>query len=210
MRPLPCEGRAHMADVRARSAAGRHAPCRAARRRPVRADGQIRDEVYEYGSFLQSRMYMAGVTCSNCHDPHSDALRLPGNALCAPCHLPTNTMQPSHHFHAAGTAGASACPAHAGAAVHGRRRPARSFVPNPAARRVGAPWHSEHLHVLPHEALERVGGRRGGEVARTCRRGAAVLCGWFRAGRMQQPEGASQLPRSLPIARNRPLSARPR
>src|SRR5262249_25329317 len=35
------------------------------------ADGQILDEVYEYGSFLQSRMYQAGVTCSNCHDPHS-------------------------------------------------------------------------------------------------------------------------------------------
>ena len=29
------------------------------------ADGQIRDEVYEYGSFLQSKMYQAGVTCSN-------------------------------------------------------------------------------------------------------------------------------------------------
>ena len=35
------------------------------------ADGQMRDEVYEYGSFLQSRMYAAGVTCSDCHDPHS-------------------------------------------------------------------------------------------------------------------------------------------
>src|SRR4029453_1412422 len=35
------------------------------------ADGQILGEVYEYGSFLQSRMYRAGVTCSDCHDPHS-------------------------------------------------------------------------------------------------------------------------------------------
>ena len=33
-------------------------------------DGQIRGEVYEYGSFLQSRMFAAGVTCSDCHDPH--------------------------------------------------------------------------------------------------------------------------------------------
>ena len=35
------------------------------------SDGQIRDEVYVYGSFLQSRMYQAGVTCSDCHNPHS-------------------------------------------------------------------------------------------------------------------------------------------
>ncbi len=35
------------------------------------ADGQIQDEVYVYGSFLQSKMYQQGVTCSNCHYPHS-------------------------------------------------------------------------------------------------------------------------------------------
>ena len=39
------------------------------------ADGQIRDEVYEYGSFLQSKMFSRGVTCSDCHDPHSLELR---------------------------------------------------------------------------------------------------------------------------------------
>ncbi len=40
-----------------------------------RADGQIDGEVYVYGSFLQSKMYKAGVTCSDCHDPHSLALK---------------------------------------------------------------------------------------------------------------------------------------
>ncbi len=63
------------------------------------ADGQIRDEVYEYGSFLQSKMYQAGVTCSNCHDPHSAHLRAEGNALCAQCHLPATYDGPQHHFH---------------------------------------------------------------------------------------------------------------
>ena len=33
-------------------------------------DGQIQDEVYVYGSFIQSRMFSNGVTCSDCHDPH--------------------------------------------------------------------------------------------------------------------------------------------
>ena len=37
------------------------------------ADGQIRDEVYVYGSFVQSKMHSQGVTCSDCHDPHKQA-----------------------------------------------------------------------------------------------------------------------------------------
>ena len=42
------------------------------------ADGQMRDEVYNYAPFLQSRMYRKGVTCSDCHDPHTQQLRAPG------------------------------------------------------------------------------------------------------------------------------------
>jgi tetratricopeptide (TPR) repeat protein len=67
------------------------------------ADGQQRDEVYEYGSFLQSRMYRAGVTCSDCHDSHSGRIRAPGNAVCARCHLAAKYDAPSHHHHRAGT-----------------------------------------------------------------------------------------------------------
>ncbi|HMC56489.1 MAG TPA: multiheme c-type cytochrome, partial [Gemmatimonadaceae bacterium] len=52
-------------------------------------DGQQREEVYTYGSFLQSRMYAAGVTCSDCHDPHSGRTRRPGNQLCTQCHTAT-------------------------------------------------------------------------------------------------------------------------
>ena len=72
------------------------------------ADGQIRDEVYEWGSFLQSRMHAAGVTCSDCHEPHSGALRAEGNATCAQCHRPEVFDGPAHHRHAAGGA-ASRC-----------------------------------------------------------------------------------------------------
>jgi tetratricopeptide (TPR) repeat protein len=63
------------------------------------ADGQQRDEVYIWGSFLQSRMYNAGVTCSDCHEPHTQKLRAEGNALCAQCHLPTKYDAPEHHHH---------------------------------------------------------------------------------------------------------------
>ncbi|MEZ4330314.1 MAG: multiheme c-type cytochrome [Myxococcota bacterium] len=71
-------------------------------------DGQQRDEVYGWGSFLQSRMFAAGVTCSDCHEPHSGRLRAEGNALCANCHAPSKYATPTHHHHAAGSSG-SAC-----------------------------------------------------------------------------------------------------
>ena len=54
------------------------------------ADGRILDEVYVYGSFLQSRMHQKGVSCSDCHNPHSLELRAPGNAVCAQCHVVEN------------------------------------------------------------------------------------------------------------------------
>ncbi len=37
-----------------------------AKPRLYHADGQMRDEVYNYGSFKQSKMFAAGVTCSDC------------------------------------------------------------------------------------------------------------------------------------------------
>ena len=52
------------------------------------ADGQILDEVYEYGSFTQSKMYHKGVRCTDCHDPHSLKLKFEGNRLCTQCHQP--------------------------------------------------------------------------------------------------------------------------
>jgi len=76
------------------------------------ADGQQRDEVYNWGSFLSSRMYDRGVTCGDCHDPHDGALRAPGNAVCAQCHAAAKYDQPAHHFHEVGTAGAACVACH--------------------------------------------------------------------------------------------------
>ena len=76
------------------------------------SDGQIRDEVYVYGSFVQSKMYQAGVVCSNCHEPHSQALRAPGNGVCAQCHKSEHYDRPEHHRHAAGSAGAQCADCH--------------------------------------------------------------------------------------------------
>lgn len=91
-------------------------------------DGKIKDEVFEYGSFTQSRMHAAGVRCSDCHNPHSGQLRAPGNAVCNQCHNPVaqairSTIDssgllakpydhPSHHHHAAGSPGSQCVNCH--------------------------------------------------------------------------------------------------
>lgn len=87
------------------------------------ADGQIDDEVYVYGSFLQSKMYAAGVKCSNCHEPHSARLKASGNAVCTQCHnetgredfaslKPSNYDSPDHHRHSETGAGAQCVSCH--------------------------------------------------------------------------------------------------
>ena len=88
------------------------------------ADGQILDEVYVYGSFIQSKMYHEGVSCMNCHNPHSLQLRQEGNQLCTSCHqtapptqqFPTLVARdydtPEHHFHQADSAGAQCVNCH--------------------------------------------------------------------------------------------------
>ncbi|MBX3411942.1 MAG: tetratricopeptide repeat protein [Pirellulales bacterium] len=75
-------------------------------------DGQIREEVYEYGSFLQSRMYREGVRCTDCHDPHSLELKAAGNQLCGQCHVPGKYDGPAHHHHPVGKAGANCVDCH--------------------------------------------------------------------------------------------------
>lgn len=158
-----------------------------------RADGQMQDEVYTYGSFLQSRMYGAGVTCSDCHDPHTATLKADGDAVCAQCHLPTTFATTTHHGHAAGTAGASCIACHMPTETymgvdarhdHGFRIPRPDFterigVPNACTRchdGTSAAWASAALdrwrtpawrsraHFAPIVAAARA-GRAGADVA---------------------------------------------
>lgn len=63
------------------------------------ADGQILEEVYVYGSFVQSKMYDRDVRCSDCHDVHSLKRVKDGNELCLQCHRAELYDTPKHHFH---------------------------------------------------------------------------------------------------------------
>ena len=92
-------------------------------------DGQQLDEVYIYGSFIQSRMHAKGVRCTDCHDPHSSKLKAQGNAVCTACHNATEAAagkhvdtsglkkkdydSAAHHFHKIGAAGAACVDCHA-------------------------------------------------------------------------------------------------
>ena len=94
-------------------------------------DGQIKDEVYVYGSFLQSKMHQAGLRCTDCHNPHTAEPLAPGNMVCVTCHnqappkarFPTieakNYLTAKHHFHPEDSPGAQCINCHA---------PARNYM----------------------------------------------------------------------------------
>lgn len=65
-------------------------------------DGQLRDgeEPYNYTPFKQGKMFAAGVTCSDCHEPHSAKLRGPGEGVCLQCHAPDKYADAKHRLHA--------------------------------------------------------------------------------------------------------------
>lgn len=72
------------------------------------ADGQIMEEVYEFGSFTQSKMFHKNIRCTDCHDPHTTKVKHQGNQVCTSCHQhPAGKYDsPAHHHHSPGKAGA--------------------------------------------------------------------------------------------------------
>lgn len=97
-------------------------------------DGQIADEVYVWGSFMQSKMHEKGVTCSNCHNPHSGKLKFEGNQTCVQCHTATEYDTDQHHKHAKMPSGNQCVDCHMPATTYMQVDPRRdhSFhVPRP-------------------------------------------------------------------------------
>lgn len=77
-------------------------------------DGQVKDEVYVFGSFIQSKMYAKGIRCTDCHDPHTAELKFTDNRLCTSCHQhhPAKYDTPAHHHHNTDSTGASCIDCH--------------------------------------------------------------------------------------------------
>ncbi|MDC3283603.1 cytochrome c3 family protein, partial [Planctomycetota bacterium] len=95
------------------------------------ADGQILEENFEYGSFVESKMHAAGVTCLDCHNPHTGNLTAEGNALCLSCHsgagrIPGPVIQVSTHTgHAAESIGSQCVSCHMPTTTYMQRHPRR-------------------------------------------------------------------------------------
>ncbi len=105
------------------------------------ADGQVLEEDYVYASFLQSRMYRAGVTCGNCHDPHGLRARADGNLLCRTCHDAARFDTTSHHGHRPGTPGSLCVDCHM-----------------PETTYMGVDARRDHSFSTPRPALSQVTG----------------------------------------------------
>lgn len=115
------------------------------------ADGQQREEVYVWNSFLQTTMYQKGVTCMDCHDAHTLKLRAEGNALCTRCHNAALFDTDKHHFHKTGAAGAQCVECHMPAQnymVIDERRDHGIRVPRPdLSKSLGSPNACTRCHA---------------------------------------------------------------
>jgi tetratricopeptide (TPR) repeat protein len=134
------------------------------------ADGQQLDEVYEYGSFLQSRMYAAGVSCGDCHDPHGPGIGAEPDARCATCHSPARFAATEHHHHAARSRGASCVACH---------MPTRNYMVIDARR--------DHSFRVPRPDLTQKIGTpnacNGCHADRSAAWAARSIAAWYPSGR---------------------------
>ncbi len=151
-------------------------------------DGSILDEVFEGGSFLQSRMFAVGVTCSDCHDPHRAGLIAEGNAVCTQCHSPAGNPEfpslplrvfdgPEHHFHPDGSAGAQCVACHMIERTYmgvDERRDHSFRIPRPDLAATGSPDACTDCHTDRDAAWA-----------------AAEIAARFPAGRQTEPHHAT-------------------
>jgi len=126
-------------------------------------DGQILDEVYVYGSFMQSKMAQAGVVCSNCHNPHSNELVAEGNAVCTQCHTSETYDAPAHHRHSVTSAGSACVECHMPSQIYmgvDARRDHSMRIPRPdISLSIGSPnactqCHEDKSDAWAYDALQ--------------------------------------------------------
>ena len=128
-------------------------------------DGQILDEDYVHGSFIQSKMYHKGIKCSDCHDPHTAKLKHDGNQVCTSCHQHPAAKYDTvgHHFHKVGSEGAKCVNCHMPAttymAVDSRRD--HSFrIPRPdLSSQLGTPNACTGCHLSKENVAEEKRGK---------------------------------------------------
>jgi len=124
-------------------------------------DGQIRDEDYVYGSFIQSKMYHNGIRCTDCHDPHSTKLKFDDNQLCTSCHQHSAGKYDTinHHHHEPGTPGSACVDCHMPATTYmmvDSRRDHSLRVPRPdLSVSLGTPNACSGCHIDSKKLVDR-------------------------------------------------------
>lgn len=169
------------------------------------ADGQVRDENFEYTSFLLSKMGHAGVSCLDCHHAHSAGLRLPveNNALCMSCHTPPGTDtaipipdQVAHSHHLPGSTGNRCTECHMPETTYMARDPRRDHgftIPDPQLTvELGIPNACNRCHTdqTPEWAAEWVEKWYGDKMKRPERERTRAVAG-ARAG---DPAALARIP----------------
>ncbi|MCE9519658.1 MAG: tetratricopeptide repeat protein [Verrucomicrobia bacterium] len=122
-------------------------------------DGQVRDEDYEFTSFLSSKMHAAGVRCLDCHDPHSAKTIATGDALCMRCHATPTPQFPkapvivpvAHTFHKPESAGSQCINCHMPQTTYMQRHPRHDHgftIPDPLlTKEAGIPNACNRCHT---------------------------------------------------------------
>ncbi len=123
------------------------------------ADGQVRDEDYELSSFLSSKMHTAGVSCADCHNPHTGKTILPGNDLCMRCHAAATPAFPkapiinlaAHSFHQPQSTGSQCINCHMPQTVYMQRHSRHDHgftIPDPLlTKQIGVPNACNRCHT---------------------------------------------------------------
>lgn len=174
------------------------------------ADGQIQDEVYEFGSFIQSKMYHKGIRCTDCHDPHTTKIKFEDNRLCTSCHAhPAGKYDTvSHHNHKVGSTGAKCVECHMPSTTYMAVDPRRDHsirVPRPdLSVKIATPNACTgcHLSDVKDEGLKtQFAGKEYADWLRARERGDEAVSAEL--ARLDQ-WSAEQVSKWFPDAKNRP------
>ena len=174
-------------------------------------DGQVRDENYEFSSFLSSRMHHVGIRCVDCHEPHSGKRLIEGNMLCMRCHgggtePPATVIDPATHgHHAAGSAGNDCTSCHMPLTTYMQRHPRHDHgftIPDPLlTKEFGTPNACNRCHTDKDAdwAIKHTDAWYGEKMNRPTRT-RAMLIARARRGDGSARDGLIQLLKTEPIA----------
>ena len=173
-------------------------------------DGQVRDENYEFASFLSSKMGHAGIRCVDCHEPHSNKRLIEGNMLCMRCHgggtqPPATVIDPATHgHHQPGSTGNDCTSCHMPITNYMQRHPRHDHgftIPDPLlTKEFGTPNACNRCHTDKDAdwALKHSNEWYGEKLNRPSRT-RALLIGRARRGDPTAREGLIALLKTEPI-----------